>query len=297
MPPPHPSPAAEARRQGIQNSRWLLVPGLLFIAVLFMLPIGRMLELSIFDPGFTLAHYAEFFETPVYVRVMLNTVLLAFNVSLICLVLGYPVAYAINSTSPRVRRLFLVPVMLPYLTSLMVRTYAWMVLLGTTGVVNQFLSLFAVGPFKLMNNSTGVYVGMVHVLLPLMILPVSNTMQNIDMRLVRAAEGLGATPFQAFIRVFVPLSLPGVAAGVCLVFIISLGFFVTPALLGALENMTVSMLIENQVGVALNWGFAAAIGVILLVATTVTIAGALLAVRVVSRAIASGGVRLTGSTA
>lgn len=297
MPPAHPSLAAEARRQGIQNSRWLLVPGLLFIAVLFMLPLGRMLELSIFDPGFTLAHYAEFFETPVYVRVMLNTVLLAVNVSLICLVLGYPVAYAINSTSPRVRRLFLVPVMLPYLTSLMVRTYAWMVLLGTTGVVNQFLSLFAVGPFKLMNNSVGVYVGMVHVLLPLMILPICNTMQNIDMRLVRAAEGLGATPLQAFIRVFIPLSLPGVAAGVCLVFIISLGFFVTPALLGALENMTVSMLIENQVGVALNWGFAAAIGVILLVATTVTIAGALLAVRIVSRTIASGGVRLTGSTA
>jgi ABC-type spermidine/putrescine transport system permease subunit I len=297
MPPAYPPPAAEARRQGIQNSRWLLVPGLLFIAVLFMLPLGRMLELSIFDPGFTLAHYAEFFETPVYVRVMLNTVLLAVNVSLICLVLGYPVAYAINSTSPRVRRLFLVPVMLPYLTSLMVRTYAWMALLGTTGVVNQFLSLFAVGPFKLMNNSVGVYVGMVHVLLPLMILPVSNTMQNIDMRLVHAAEGLGATPFQAFIRVFIPLSLPGVAAGVCLVFIISLGFFVTPALLGALENMTVSMLIENQVGVALNWGFAAAIGVILLVATTVTIAGALLAVRIVSRAIASGGVRLAGSAA
>ena len=297
MPPAHPSLAAEARRQGIQNSRWLLVPALLFIAVLFMLPLGRMLELSIFDPGFTLAHYAEFFETPAYVRVMLNTVLLAVNVSLICLVLGYPVAYAINSTSPRVRRLFLVPVMLPYLTSLMVRTYAWMVLLGTTGVVNQFLSLFAVGPFKLINNSVGVYIGMVHVLLPLMILPVSNTMQNIDMRLVRAAEGLGATPLQAFVRVFIPLSLPGVAAGVCLVFIISLGFFVTPALLGALENMTVSMLIENQVGVALNWGFAAAIGVILLVATTVTIAGALLAVRIVSRAIASGGVRLTGSTA
>ncbi len=297
MQPARSSPAAEARRQGIQNSRWLLVPGLVFIAVLFMLPLGRMLELSIFDPGFTLAHYAEFFETSTYVRVMLNTVLLAVNVSLICLVLGYPVAYAINSTSPRVRRLFLVPVMLPYLTSLMVRTYAWMVLLGTTGVVNQFLSLFAVGPFKLMNNSVGVYVGMVHVLLPLMILPVCNAMQNIDTRLVRAAEGLGATPFQAFIRVFVPLSLPGVAAGVCLVFIISLGFFVTPALLGALENMTVSMLIENQVGVALNWGFAAAIGVILLVATTVTIAGALLAIRIVSRAIASGGVRLMGSTA
>jgi putative spermidine/putrescine transport system permease protein len=286
--------AAQARRQGIQNSRWLLVPALAFIAFFFVLPLVRMLQLSVFDPVFTLDHYADFFATPTYLRVMGDTIALAFNVSLICVLLGYPVAYAINSTSPRARRLFLIPVMLPYLTSLMVRTYAWMVLLGTTGLVNQFLALFALGPFKLMNNSLGVYVGMVHVLLPLMVLPMCNAMQSIDMRLVRAAEGLGATPWQAFLRVFLPLSLPGVAAGVCLVFIISLGFFVTPALLGALENMTVSMLIENQVGVALNWGFAAAIGVILLLTTTVTIAGALLVLKVVGKAMASGGVRLIG---
>ena len=289
--------AAEARRQGVQNSRWLLVPALVFIALFFVLPLARMLELSIFDPGFTLRHYGEFFETPAYVRVTLNTVVLAFNVALICLLLGYPVAYAINSTSPRVRRLFLVPVLVPYLTSLMVRTYAWMALLGAHGIVNEFLSLFALGPFKLMNNSIGVYVGMVHVLLPLMILPLCNAMQNIDARLVHAAEGLGATPLQAFVRVFVPLSLPGVAAGVCLVFIVSLGFFVTPALLGALENMTVSMLIENQVGIALNWGFAAAIGVVLLVATSVTIAGAMLVVKVLSRTMSSGGVRMLGAAA
>ena len=120
--------AAQARRQGIQNSRWLLVPALGAVALLFLLPLGRMLELSLFDPGFTLRHYAEFLGATTYLRVMRDTVLLAFNVTLICLMLGYPVAYAINSTSPRTRRLFLIPVMLPYLTSLMVRTYAWMVL-------------------------------------------------------------------------------------------------------------------------------------------------------------------------
>ena len=289
--------AAEARRQGVQNSRWLLVPALAFIALFFVLPLARMLELSIFDPGFTLGHYAEFFGTPAYVRVTLNTVALAFNVALTCLLLGYPVAYAINSTPPRLRRLLLIPVLVPYLTSLMVRTYAWMALLGTHGVVNELLSLFALGPFKLMNNSIGVYVGMVHVLLPLMILPLCNAMHAIDPRLVRAAEGLGATPLQAFVRVFVPLSLPGVAAGVCLVFIISLGFFVTPALLGALENMTVSMLIENQVGIALNWGFAAAIGVVLLAATGATIACALLVVRLLGRTMSSGGVRMVGAAA
>jgi putative spermidine/putrescine transport system permease protein len=258
-------------------------------------PLARMLQLSLFDPAFTLAHYAEFLGTGTYMRVMLNTVILAFNVSGICLVLGYPVAYAITSTPPRTRRLFLIPVMLPYLTSLMVRTYAWMVLLGTNGMVNGFLSLLGLGPYKLMNNSLGVYIGMVHVLLPLMILPICNAMQSIDMRLVHAAEGLGATRWQAFVRVFAPLSLPGVAAGTCLVFIIALGFFVTPALLGALENMTVSMLIENQVGVALNWGFAAAIGMVLLIATMATLALAMLAVKAAGRTMASGGVRLLGS--
>jgi len=287
--------SAQARRQGIQNSRWLLVPALGAVVLLFLVPLVRMLELSLFDPAFTLAHYAEFLGTGTYVRVMLNTVILAFNVSAICLLLGYPVAYAINSTSPRTRRLFLIPVMLPYLTSLMVRTYAWMVLLGTNGMVNGFLSLLGLGPYKLMNNSLGVYIGMVHVLLPLMILPICNTMQSIDMRLVHAAEGLGATRWQAFVRVFAPLSLPGVAAGTGLVFIIALGFFVTPALLGALENMTVSMLIENQVGVALNWGFAAAIGMVLLVATMATLALAMLALKAVGRTMASGGVRLLGS--
>jgi putative spermidine/putrescine transport system permease protein len=287
--------AAQARRQGVQNSRWLLVPALAAVVLLFLLPLGRMLQLSLFDPGFTLKHYAEFLGTSTYLRVMLNTVVLAFNVAVICLILGYPVAYAINSTSPRARRLFLIPVMLPYLTSLMVRTYAWMVLLGTTGMINGILSLFGLGPYKLINNSLGVYIGMVHVLLPLMILPICNTMQGIDMRLVHAAEGLGATPWQAFVRVFAPLSLPGVAAGSCLVFIIALGFFVTPALLGALENMTVSMLIENQVGVALNWGFAAAIGMVLLAATLAALGAALLALKGVGRTMASGGVRLIGS--
>ena len=287
--------SARARRQGIQNSRWLLVPALGAVVLLFLVPLARMLQLSLFDPAFTLAHYAEFLGTGTYMRVMLNTVILAFNVSGICLVLGYPVAYAITSTPPRTRRLFLIPVMLPYLTSLMVRTYAWMVLLGTNGMVNGFLSLLGLGPYKLMNNSLGVYIGMVHVLLPLMILPICNAMQSIDMRLVHAAEGLGATRWQAFVRVFAPLSLPGVAAGTCLVFIIALGFFVTPALLGALENMTVSMLIENQVGVALNWGFAAAIGMVLLIATMATLALAMLAVKAAGRTMASGGVRLLGS--
>lgn len=285
------------RREGLQNSALLAVPAVAFLLVFFVLPMLRMLQLSIFDPAFTLEHYAEFVDTPAYASVTANTFLLAFNVALICLVLGYPVAYAINSASPQVRRLVIIPVMLPYLTSLMVRTYAWMVLLGREGLLNQALGAFDIGPLKLMNNSFGVYVGMVHVLLPLMILPLSSAMSNIDRRVIRAAHSLGAPPWMAFLRVFLPLSLPGVIAGTSLVFIVALGYFVTPAILGGLENTTISMVIDQQVGVALNWGFAAALGVVLLLATLVALAGAMLLASLLARLLGLGEIRLLGGRA
>jgi putative spermidine/putrescine transport system permease protein len=282
------------RREGLQNSALLVLPAVAFLLVFFVLPMLRMLQLSLFDPAFTLEHYAEFIEIPAYVSVTANTFLLAFNVALICLVLGYPVAYAINSTSPQIRRLVIIPVMLPYLTSLMVRTYAWMVLLGREGLLNQTLGTLGIGPLKLMNNSFGVYVGMVHVLLPLMILPLSSGMSNIDRRVIRAAHSLGAPPRMAFLRVFLPLSLPGVIAGTSLVFIVALGFFVTPALLGSLENTTISMVIDQQVGVALNWGFAAALGVVLLLATLVALTGTMLLASMLARLLGLGEIRLFG---
>jgi ABC-type spermidine/putrescine transport system permease subunit I len=285
------------RREGLQNSALLVLPALIFLLVFFVLPLLRMLQLSIFDPAFTLEHYAEFVEVPAYAAVTWNTFVLAFNVALICLVVGYPVAYAINSTSPQIRRLVIIPVMLPYLTSLMVRTYAWMVLLGREGLLNQALGAFDIGPLKLMNNSFGVYVGMVHVLLPLMILPLCSSMTNIDRRVIRAAHSLGAPPWMAFMRVFLPLSLPGVIAGTSLVFIVALGYFVTPAILGSLENTTISMVIDQQVGVALNWGFAAALGVVLLLATLVALGGAMLLASVLARLLGLGEIRLLGGRA
>lgn len=285
------------RRDGMQNSALLAVPAVLFLVFFFIVPLLRMLQLSLLDPNFTLEHYSEFVQVPAYAEVTLNTFLLALNVTAICLVLGYPVAYAINSTSPQIRRLVIIPVMLPYLTSLMVRTYAWMVLLGREGLINQGFGAIGLGPFKLMNNSFGVYIGMVHVLLPLMILPLASSMANIDLRLVRAAHSLGAPPTMAFRRVFLPLSLPGVIAGCSLVFIVALGFFVTPALLGGLENTTISMVIDQQVGVALNWGFAAALGVVLLCSALVALAGAMLFASLIGRAFGLGPVRILGARA
>jgi len=286
---------ARTRRDGVQNSPLLALPALIFLLVFFVLPLFRMLQLSVFDPDFTLKHYAEYVEVPAYATVTAHTFLLAITVALLCLVLGYPVAYAVNSSSPRIRRLVLIPIMLPYLTSLMVRTYAWMVLLGRTGLFNQILGAVGIGPLKLMNNSFGVYVGMVHVLLPLMILPLLSAMANIDRRLVLAASSLGAPPWMAFARVFLPLSLPGIVAGTSLVFIVALGYFVTPALLGSLENTTISMLINEQVGIALNWGLAATLGVVLLLATLVALAAALLMASMIGRALGLGEIRILGA--
>lgn len=283
------------RREGLQNSPLLVLPAVIFLLVFFVLPLLQMLQLSLFDPHFTWKHYAEYLEVPAYASVTANTFLLALNVALICLVLGYPVAYAINSTSPQIRRLVIIPVMLPYLTSVMVRTYAWMVVLGRTGLLNQALGAVGIGPFKLMNNSLGVYIGMVHVLLPLMILPLSSAMANIDRRVVRAAHSLGASPCMAFIRVFLPLSLPGVIAGTSLVFIVALGYFVTPALLGNLDDTTISMLINEQVGIALNWGLAATLAVVLLLATIIALGGALLFASTIGRALGLGQIRILGA--
>lgn len=258
-------------RAGARRTRtaWLVAPALVTLLGLFAYPLARMLLLSLFDPTFTLKHYAAFVRVSAYGLVLFNTFQLAFTVTLVCLLLGYPVAYLLVATPPRLRALLVIPIILPFMISPLVRTYAWMVLLGRAGLVNEVLLSLGVvsAPLPLVHNTIGVHVGMVQILLPFMVLPLYSVMAGIDPRLVRAAYNLGAPPWRAFWRIFLPLSLPGVMAGSSLVFIVALGFFITPALLGGLHDMTLSMLIEHQVGDALNWGFASALAVILLGAT------------------------------
>jgi len=156
-------------------------------------------------------------------------------------------------------------VLIPFWTSILVRSYSWMVLLGQEGIVNE--ALLASGaisePMKLLNTRLAVYLGMIHILLPFMILPLYAVMRGIDRNLLRAAENLGAAPWAVFRRVFLPLSLPGVAAGCLLVFILSLGFYITPALLGGQKDVMISMLIQQQVS-QLHWGFGATLALVLL---------------------------------
>jgi ABC-type spermidine/putrescine transport system permease subunit I len=261
---------------GVMTARrvraWLpLAPALVFLAVFFVYPLVRMIALSFDAREGALAHYATIVANPVYATVLGLTFKTALGVTLWCVVLGVPTAYLLAHLEGTWRNVLLVAVALPFLTSILIRTYAWMALLGRNGVVNQFLQWTGVtdGPVRLMHNELGVYVGMVHVLLPFMILPVYSVMSGIDRRLLRAAESLGASPRRAVLTVFLPLALPGIASGALLVFLIAIGFYITPALLGGPRQVMISNLIEVQVIELLNWGFGSALAFVLLAATVV----------------------------
>jgi putative spermidine/putrescine transport system permease protein len=253
----------------------LLVPALLLLLVLFVYPLSGIVNRSVYKNGYTLDAYRQIVGVPVYVQVIARTFRTAALVTLLCLALGYPLAYRLATLRPRTARLVMIVVVLPFFTSVIVRTYAWMVLLGRTGLVNQSLTALglAPGPLPLLYNQAGVLVGMTYVLLPYMVLTLYSVMRGIDGALIRAAYGLGASRLQVFRRIFLPLSLPGVAGGTLLVFILSLGFFITPALMGGPADMMIAMLIEREVEITLNWAFASALAVILLALTLVGFVG------------------------
>jgi ABC-type spermidine/putrescine transport system permease subunit I len=251
---------------------WLpLAPALVFLAVFFVYPLLRMIALSFGASEGPLAHYSAILTSPVYMTVLGLTFKTALGVTAWCVVLGVPTAYLLAHVEGRWRNILLVAVALPFLTSILIRTYAWMALLGRNGVVNQILQWTGLtdSPVRLMHNEFGVYVGMVHVLLPFMVLPVYSVMSGIDGRLVRAAESLGASPRRALLTVFLPLALPGIASGTLLVFLIAIGFYITPALLGGPRQVMISNLIEVHVIELLNWGFGSAVAFVLLAATVV----------------------------
>lgn len=253
--------------------RWrpwlLLAPALLALAVFFLYPLGKMLLLSLFDPSLTFKHYQRLLDEPAYWQVMWITLRIAVMVTLATLALGYPLSCVLARLPVRQANLWMIVVIVPYFTSILVRTYAWMVLLGTEGAINQLLMWLGIipAPLKLLYTSTGVMIGMTYILLPYMVLALYSVMRGIDTSLLSAAESLGASRTRAFWRIYVPLSLPGIAAGGLLVFILSLGFFITPALMGGQQDTMISMVIENQIETYFDWGFAAALSSVLLVCT------------------------------
>lgn len=245
----------------------LVLPLVVFLLLVYLVPVGRLLLLSVKEPQWTLEHYRKLIETSVYLRVFLTTIKTATIVTLVTLVLGYPTAYYLTVVSRRAASLMMFFILVPFWTSILVRTYSWMVLLGNQGIINSFLMRIGVisDPLPLMYNGFAVNLGMVHILLPFMILPLFSTMHGIDRTLLQAAASLGARSHQTFLKIFLPLSLPGVVAGCSIVFIFSLGFFITPALLGGRRDMTIAMLIAQQFNALLNWGFGSALAVVLFV--------------------------------
>jgi putative spermidine/putrescine transport system permease protein len=267
-----PAGAAEPRRSSRawrSHLPWLafVSPALLFLLVLFVWPVARLMLASV--EGGSFAAYEKALTDGLYLQVLVDTALIAAYVSVICLVLGYPVAHFLATARPPWPMIGIVFVLLPFWTSILVRTYAWMVLLGRNGVINRMLLEAGIvsSPLPLLNNLTGVLIGMVHVLLPYMIFPLYAVMRRVDPGLLSAAEGLGAPGWQIFRRIYLPLTLPGVLAGVTLTYILSIGFFITPALLGGGKVIMIAVLIESQVRQFLAWDFAAALSAVLLAMT------------------------------
>lgn len=242
-----------------------------FLIIFFGLPLTRILKQAFFSPTLTWTHFNEIFSDPdgLFLGVFLTTFRVSATVALISLLLGYPMAALLLRAQNRLRQVLFICILLPFWTSVLVRTYAWMILLGKNGLVNAMLVGMGIidEPVQLIFNTTGAVIGMTHIMLPYMIFPLYSVMRNIDPALMRAAYNLGAKPWQAFFKVFLPLTLPGIYAGGLIVFVISLGFFITPALMGGQKDIMVAVLIERQVMETLEWGMAAGLSLILLTAT------------------------------
>jgi putative spermidine/putrescine transport system permease protein len=252
---------------------WLVLPAVLIVGVLFAYPVSWLLAKSVTEPLVGLQNFKQLMETPVYLKALWNTIVVSGSVTLLCVLFGYPLAYTMAHAGERLRRLLIFVVLIPFWSSILVRTFAWMVLLQQKGLINKtlidYLGLID-QPLTLIYNRTGVLIGMSHILLPFMVLPLYSVLTRIEPSLAQAAASLGAPPHRNFLRIYLPLSLPGLVAGSVLVFVIGLGYYITPALLGGPGETMIAQLIEMQIADFGNWGLAGALALVLLLGTTMT---------------------------
>ena len=253
----------------IDRRALLALPALLLLLVVFVGPVGWLLSRAFTQPRPGLQNFAVLWNHPIYLRVLLNTVLISAVATPICVALGYPVAHAMAHASPRRRRWLVFMVLVPFWTSLLVRSFATVILLGRHGPVNGLLRGIGLvaEPLPLLYNLTGVMLGAVQVLLPFVIFPLCAVMVRVDPLLVPAALTLGSGPVRAFLRITLPLSMPGVLTGATLVFISTLGYYVTPALLGGPHQVMIAQLIQQQIADFGDWGLAGALSLVLLAVT------------------------------
>lgn len=249
----------------------LVLPLAAFLAVFYLIPVILMLLQSV-GKSYDFAPFAQAFGSSIAWTIFTQTLQLAVTTTVVTLLMAYPLAFFMASARPLLASILLALVMLPFWTSVLIRSYAWMVLLGRTGVVNGGLMWLGIidEPIRMLNTSFAVHIGMIHILLPFMILPIYSSLKALDGRLVAAAENLGAGTLSVFRHVILPLSMPGVLAGSVLVFVLALGFYITPMLLGGPQDMTISTLIAEQIDLY-AWDFAAALATLLLLVTMVVL--------------------------
>lgn len=262
-------PSGNEGRLGVATSWLLIAPLLGLFALVFVWPVIGMLQQSVFDPDFTTRHFEQAVSRPLYVRIILRTLRIGAIVAIGTLMLGYPVAYLMARAKGWQAALIGACVLIPLWTSVLVRSYAWTVMLARNGLINNGLAGLGVtdAPLRLLYTEGAVILAMIHVLLPFMVLPLYGVLRTIPPDLTQAALGLGASGFQVFRRITLPLSLPGVMSGLIMVFILAIGFYVTPALVGGSQNMMVAQLIASEIAEARTWGFGAALSTLLLVST------------------------------
>ena len=276
LPPLSRSMQVSAWRRRSQTRGWLgswplLAIPFLFVLALFVVPLCQVVWGSFFTPTFSLAQYAHIASKPIYVEVLVRTARVAGTTTLLCILLGYPAALFLAGVKSSTRQWLLLAVVVPFFLSMLIRNFIWMALLQRSGLINS--TLIAWGwisdPLPLMYNEFGMLVTMTNMLLPYTIFPILSALLAIPRELNNASASLGAMPLRTFFRVTLPLSMPGVAAGGLLVFIVALGFFITPALVGGPKQMMISNLIDFSVREVLNWPFAFALANVLLCGTLV----------------------------
>lgn len=250
----------------------MALPILLILAIFYFWPMLKMIPVSFqVDGQFSFANYTRILTEPTYLKSFGLTILIGIGAVVITFVMGYPVAYLMATGKPRTQKILMILIMLSFWTSLMVRTYSWMVVLQKNGIINSLLLKTHIidQTLTLLYTPIAILIGTVHILLPYMVLPINSTLRGIDSNLAWAARSMGASRFTAFWKIIFPLSIPGVSAGVLLVFVQSLGFYVTPMLLGGGKTMVAATFIDKQMNTLANWGLGSAFGILLTVVAIV----------------------------
>lgn len=242
----------------------LAIP-VLFMTIMYAYPVGEVLLRSVTEPKLGLNNFVDAVQNPVIREVLWITFRMSVEVAVITVVLGFPVAYFMSVQPARRARMIAMLVIIPFWTSVLVRSFAWIVILGDGGIMSKVLQVFTGDSGGLLYTEPAVVIAMAHVLLPFPILIIKGSLDQIDPSLVRAARTLGAGPVRAFCKVYLPLAMPAIVSSGMLVFIMGLGYYITPALVGGAKQTTIAMLIERSVNVTFQWDVAATLATILLI--------------------------------